>query len=223
MNEFLYDKEIVCPVCSKKFSVTKIKIKGLKVASRDTDFCVLYEGINPLYYDVWVCENCGYAAQSDKFEGIGSRDAQAIKANLSPKWKKRSFSGERDIDNAIESFKLVLLNLQTRGAKSSEFAKVCLRLAWLYRIKQDEKEMEFLKYALRYYSDAYEKERFPVDKLDENTCLYMIGELNRRVGNYEDAVKWLSRLISSPEARKNPALMETARDQYQLVKEKLSS
>lgn len=223
MNEFLYNKEIVCPVCSKKFDVTKIRSKGLKVASRDTDFCVFYEGINPLCYDVWVCENCGYSAQADKFEEINDRDAASIKQKLSPKWKKRSFNGERDIDIAIETFKLVLLNLQVRGAKSSEFAKVCLRIAWLYRMKQDQKEIEFLKFALKHYSDTYEKERFPVDKLDENTCLYIIGELNRRIGNYEDAVKWLSRLISSPDARKNPSLIETAREQFQLVKEKLGS
>lgn len=223
MNDLLYNKEITCPVCQQKFNVTKIKSKGLKVASRDSDFCVYYEGINPLCYDVWVCENCGYAAQSDKFEAIGSRDATAIKKALSPKWKKRSYSGERDLDNAIETFKLVLLNMQARNAKSSEYAKIALRLAWLYRMKQDEKEIEFLKHALKHYSEAYEKERFPVEKLDENTCLFMIGELSRRVGNYEEAVKWLSRLISSPDARRNPALMEIAREQYQLVKDKLGS
>ena len=74
---------------------------------------------------------------------------------------------------------------------------------------------------MEYYTEVYEKESFPVDKLDESTCVYMIGELNFRVGNYSEAVKWFSRLISSEEARKKPALIEAAREQYQLVKEKL--
>jgi len=223
MNENLYNKDVTCPVCKKKISITKVKSKACRVSSRDTDFCVYYEGLNPLWYEVWVCENCGYASQADKFEEIADRDAKALLEKLAPKWKKRSYSGERDIDNAIETFKLLLYNLQLRKAESSDYAKVCIRIAWLYRLKKDEKEKEFIGHALKYYREAYEKERFPIDKLDENTCLYMIGELNRRVGNYEEAVKWLSRLISSPDARRNPALIETAREQYQLVKDKLGN
>ena len=78
-----------------------------------------------------------------------------------------------------------------------------------------------MKHALKYYTEAYEKESFPVDKLDESTCVYMIAELHTRTGNYADAVKWFSRLISSPEARKKPALIRAARERFQTVKEKL--
>jgi len=220
MNENLYLKEVECPVCNQKFMVTKVKSRGCKVDKRDSDFCVHYKDINPLFYDAWVCEHCGYAAQSDKFPEISYKEADEIKAHITSKWKQRSFAGERTIDTAIEAFKLVLLNHQIRGAKASELAKVCIRLAWLYRFKEDEREHEFINYALKYYTEAYEKERFPVDKLDENTCLYMIAELNYRAGNYEESVKWFSRLISSPDARKNPMLIEAARDEYQKVKEK---
>lgn len=223
MDENLYSKEVVCPVCSKKFNITKVKMKACKVDKRDTDFCVYYEGINPMFYDAWVCENCGYAAQADKFPNIPARESDLLLKTLAPKWKKRSFEGERNIDSAIEAFKLVLLNHQMRGAKASELAKVCMRIAWLYRMKEDAREHDFIKFALKYYTETYEKERFPADKLDEHTCMYMIGELNRRAGNYEEAVKWLSRLISLPDARRNPALIEMARDQFQLVKEKMGS
>ncbi len=223
MNENLYNKIIKCPVCSQNTKITKVKSKACRVASRDTDFCVYYEGLNPIFYDIWICENCGYAAPSDKFEVINTRDAGMIRESLAPRWIKRSFEGERDLDGALEAFKLALINLQARKAKPSEFARICIRIAWLYRMKNDEKEHEFIKYALKYYSEAYEKENFPVDKLDEFTCLYMIGELSRRAGNYEEAVKWFSRLISSPEARRNPSLIEAARDQFQLVKDKLAT
>lgn len=221
MDENLYSKEIECPVCRRKFKVTKVKARGCKVDRRDADFCVHYVGINPIYYDAWVCEHCGYAAQADKFLNIPYREADIIKDQIAPKWKQRSFEGERSIETAIEAFKLVLLSHQVRGAKASELAKVCMRIAWLYRFKEDERELEFIRFALKYYTETYEKERFPADKLDENTCLFMIAELNFRAENYEDSVKWFSRLISSPDARRNPALIEAARDEFQLVKEKL--
>lgn len=220
MEEALYNKELVCPVCQKKFNVTKVKAKFCRVSSRDSDFCTHYEGTNPLLYDVYVCELCGYAALSDKFEEISANDSKIILEKISPRWSKRSFSGERNLDSAIEAFKLALLNLHLRKAKNSEVAKICLRIAWLYRFKNDEeKEREFLQFALKCYNDTYEKERFPVDKLDEFTCMYMIAELYRRLGNNDEAVKWFSRLISSPEARKNASLIEKAREQFQLAKD----
>jgi len=223
MNDLLYNKKVMCPVCNREIEVTKVKTKGCKVKSRDTDMCVHYEDLNVLYYDVWVCENCGYASLQDKFEGIFTRDIPAIRENISKNWVKRSFTGERDVDKALEAFKLALLNLKVRNAKASELAKVCLRIAWLYRDKGDtKKEMEFLNFAVDSYNEAYLKERFPLDKLDEYTCMYIIAELFRRVGKLEESIQWFSRLVSSPEARRNPKLIDMARDQYQLAKDQLA-
>lgn len=75
MDSSLYEKQIKCPVCTKDFNVTKVKAKTSKMLKRDSDLCVHYEGINPIVYDVWVCQNCGYSAQGDKFEQISTKDA----------------------------------------------------------------------------------------------------------------------------------------------------
>ena len=222
-NVAFYDKEIICPVCSRKFITTKVRSKSIKVSHRDTDFCIYYKGINPLLYDIWVCENCGYASFSDKFDEISLAEKSILKEKLYPKWKKRSFTGERTIDSAIVIFKLALYNFNLRKVKSSQIAKICIRVAWLFRLNNDkEKENEFLKFALTNYMETYEKETFPIDKLDESACQYIIAELHRRLGNFDDSVKWFSRLISSPEARKNQILLENARDQFQLVREATS-
>lgn len=223
MNNLLYNKKVMCPVCNREIEVTKVKTKGCKVRSRDTDMCVHYEDLNVLFYEVWVCEHCGYAALQDKFEGLFTRDIAAIKSNISQNWVVRSFIGERDADKAIEAFKLALLTLKVRNAKASEVAKVCLRIAWLYRDKNDiKRETEFMNFALNSYNEAYLKERFPLDKLDEYTCMYIIAELFRRVGKLEDAIQWFSRIVSSAEARRNPKLIDMARDQYQLAKDQLA-
>ena len=222
MNDLLYNKKVMCPACNREIEVTRVKTKACKVLSRDTDMCVHYENINVLFYDVWVCENCGYAALQDKFEGLFTRDIKAIKDNISKSWIKRSFTGERDVDKAIEAFKLALLTLKVRNAKNSELAKVCLRIAWLYRFKQSPNEIKYLNFALEAYNDAYQNERFPLDKLDEITCMYIIAELFRRVGKFDDAIVWFSRIVASPEARSKPALIDMARDQYQLAKDQLA-
>lgn len=219
MLESLYSKSIVCPVCKKSFEITKVRSKECVVSSRDTDFCTYYEGINPIFYDVWVCEQCGYAAQGDRFESVSAVDARTVKENITPHWNSRSFSGERDMEKALEAFKLALYVLYKTNAKASEFAKVCIRIAWLYRIQKDSRELEFLRHALKYYGETYEREDFPVGKLDKYTCMYMIAELNRRVGNFDEAIVWFNKVVSSPEAKSNKLLMENAREQYRLAKE----
>ncbi len=219
MDEGLYNKKLVCPVCSKEFLTTKVKIRAAKVLSRDTDFCLHYEDLNPLLYEVDVCENCGYAALSEKFSDIYDKERETLLKEIAPRWRRRSYAGERSLDTAIEVFKLALYQLQLRKAKSSELAKLCLRLAWLYRFKNDEREKEFLEHALKFYKDAYEKESFPVENLDEYTCAYMIGELSRRLGKKDEAVRWFSILISSREARQKRTLMTLIQDQLQFLRE----
>ncbi len=219
MNEGLYNKTLKCPVCNKDFEATKVRTKSIKVESRDSDFCVHYEGLNPMFYEISVCENCGYAAFTEKFEQLDFKSAGKIAETIAPRWNKRSYKGDRTIDIALETFKLALFNLQVIKAKNVDLAKVCLRISWLYRLKKDEKEREFLQFTLNCYNEIFEKERLPVDKLDEATCMYMIAELNRRVGNFDDSIKWFSKFISSSIGRSNAMLLEKARDQFQLAKD----
>lgn len=219
MSDSLYYKEIICPVCKKKIEVTKVRSKACTIKSKDSDFCLYYEDINPIFYDVWVCEFCGYAAQGERFEELSDVEAKRVMNNITPHWKSRKFSGERTIEIAMEAFKLALYNLQIINAKASDMAKVCIRIAWLYRLNSDEREKEFLKHALRFYTEAYDKEAFPINKLDEYTCIYLIAELNRRVGDLESATTWFNKLISSPGAKANKVLIEMAREQYHLVRE----
>lgn len=221
MNECLYNKSLVCPACGKKIEVTKVKSKDCIISSRDTDFCVYYEGINPIFYEAWVCEFCGYASLSDQFENLSYVKAKIIKNNISCNWKSRKFSGDRDIDKAIEAYKLALLSLSCIKAKASELAKVCIRIAWLYRLKEDENEKIFLNHALNCYHEVYEKEDLPVGKLDKATCIYMIAELSRRLEKYEDAMFWFNKVIALPEAKSNKTLLDNARNQYYLAKEKV--
>ena len=60
--EELYDKEITCPVCEKKYKTKKVKSAAVKVDKKDSDFCMHFKGENPLYYSAYVCPHCGYSS-----------------------------------------------------------------------------------------------------------------------------------------------------------------
>lgn len=220
MDNRFYEKQVQCPICRNKFKVLKVKSDAVRIISRDEDFCTYYEPVNPLLYSVWICSECGYAAMEDKFEKIDEVSAQLIKSGLRKKWTPRSFPEERSIEDAIEVFKIALLNLQLRKAKTLEIAKVCLRIAWLYRMIESSKETDFLKFALDSYKTVYETEKFPVDNLDQITCMYLVGELNRRLGNINEAGKWLLRVVSlRSDDKRTMNTINMARELIQRMKE----
>lgn len=220
MGNKFYEKEINCPICKNKFKILKVKSDAVRLVSRDEDFCTYFEPVNPLFYSVWLCDQCGYCAMEDKFEKIDKIGAQMIKNGLKSKWAPRIIPLERSIVDAIEIFKIALLNLQIRKANNLEITKVCLRIAWLYRMLKDPKEDIFLKFALDSYKAIYETEKFPVETLDEITCMYMIGELNRRLGNISDAGKWLHKVVSlKSDDKKITNTINMARELIQKMRE----
>lgn len=214
----IYDTEMVCPVCEVKFPVTKVRSRSVKLLKQDSDFCPHYEGINPLFYEVIVCPDCGFASHITTAGSINRFEKQKVKELITNKWSQRDFSGERSWAKALEAFKIALLNLNCREAYKSEIAKICIRIAWLYRYANDkELEQRYITHALNNYKAAFEGENLSESKMDEFVCMFIIGELSRRTGLFEQSQQWFSRLISSYADPKNKSkipqsLIETTRD-----------
>lgn len=226
----IYNTHIDCPVCESSIEYTKIRSKTIRLLKQDSDFCPYYEGENPMLYEAVICSECGYGAHITNFPNINKYEKARVREKITKKWTKRSFTGHRDTEKALEAFKLVLLNLRDMEAPKSELAKICMRIAWIYRYKNEEKyEVKFMEHALTNYMEAYSQEDLTVEgKLDQYTCIYIIGELCKRLNRYEDSVQWLSRLIMSyadpqQKAKIPQRLIETARDLYQEVKDMMAA
>lgn len=211
----LYQVEKPCPVCDQKFKVTKVREQSV-AATVDTDFCTHFKGINPYYYAIWVCPHCGYAAHEDRFPTLTDEAKTKLKAFLSKRDVKIDYSGERSWDQAVNGHKLALFYADMTGLPASHLASLALRLGWLYREKEkNEEEQTALSKAIDYYKQAFAKERFPIGNLTEVTITYMIGELLRRTGQYEEALTYFSKVVSHPQARNERRIFELARNAWQ--------
>lgn len=221
MNQLtpIYNSTIDCPVCEKNIEVTKVRSKFVKLVKQDEDFCPHYELWNPILYEAWICSHCGYAAHNTVFQDITFHDQKIVLEKISKRWTSRDFTGERNEDQALEAFKIVLYNLQVRGAPPSEFGKVCLRIAWIYRYKGNlEDEYKFLRFSFDYYKKAYTNEHLNKGRLDEYTCMYIIAELGRRLDLMDESMLWFGKLISASANPKDkekipPVLLDNAREQ----------
>ncbi|MBA1334883.1 MAG: hypothetical protein HPY66_0504 [Firmicutes bacterium] len=220
MDNALYQVKMNCPVCGVEFRTTRVKTSRSIVESRDADFCLHYKFENPMLYEAVVCPMCGYSSIYNSFSSIDEKDVNRIFEGIGRKWKQRDLGGRRTLDDALDAYKLVLICSQLRRDKRpGTFAQICLRLAWINRYKEDRaEEKRFLQYALEHYREAYQHERL-MDKSDEIAVIYLIGELNRRLGHYNDAIKWFSQVVSHEARHNKPIIEKMAREQWSAARQ----
>ena len=211
-NTFMVEK--VCPICEKTFRVMKVRSR-IPVSSRDEDGCTHYEGFNPYYYSVWVCEHCGFAADEDTFTTkIPDRHLTILRAVLLTKNIKIPFVEERTLENAATAYRLALKFQDLIRGKASKKAKYAHRLAWIYREAGDKtQEHEFLTKAVECYEDALMRESFPIGELTDNAVVYLVAAIYNRLGDKKKATSYLSKLISDQGVReREPRIHDKARD-----------
>lgn len=223
MSQSFYSKEIKCPICNNKFTTLKLKTSAAIVSKKDEDFCTHYKDLNPMFYEIIVCPVCAYSASENSFEDIPTTDIQKLREIFSGRDVRRTFCYERAPIDALDTFKLALYTANLRHAKSSIIAGLCLKIAWMYRFMEDERELQFMKFALDNYKEAFSKESPPIGNLNEFTMMYLLGELSRRVGDLDGAVFWFSKAVASPEKTSNPRIERMVRDQWALAKEQYKS
>jgi hypothetical protein len=234
-EDFLFEKTYVCPVCDNKFHSKKVRTGRVKLLAADTDLRPKYQHIDCLKYDAVACPKCGYAALDRFFKFMMPAQAKMIRENISA-----SFKGLPPVetiytyDDAIERHQLALVNAIVKKAKESEKAYTCLKMAWIYRGKaeslgedasQEEKdelaaqERELLENAYEGFETSFMKESFPMCGMDEITVSYLLAELARRIGRYEESSRWVSRVLVSKAA--NERIKDKARDIKELLNEHL--
>lgn len=216
ISQFLYDKTVVCPVCEKESKNKAAKKSSYRPIKRDSDSMIHYEGVNPTFYEVIYCPECGYAALPLYFPTISPKGKDAILEHISAKWVKPSYPEYNDVNFAIKQLKLALHNAIVKDSLDSEKGLICLKISWLYRLTGDkENERRFQEQTVTCFEKAYMSENFPAAGMDEHTMQYMIGELLRLLGYHDRALAYFSKALISLDA---PAkLKEKIRDQKNLI------
>lgn len=220
IETMIFEKTVNCPVCSKTFKAKAVKSSSVRMLSKDSDFMIRYKDPNPSLYDVWLCSNCGYAALSAKFCSITDKQIKMIKEKISSKWKiSKIYPHIYNEDVSIEMHQLALLNAIVKSSKDSEKAIICLKIAWLHRLKSDESnEKKYLLEAIKGFTGAIAKEYFPIAGMDAPSLTYLIGELYRRIGENQNALLWFSKVLTDRNA--NQKIKDITREQRDNLSQK---
>lgn len=225
-KEMLYNKKASCPICKENFETPKVLSKYIQIEKIDHDFCQHLRHINPLFYEITVCPACGFAF-NEEISGMRLKKEQTdeikrLLDSFQQNNKLKDYSGVRTLEDAIEIFQLTLFCLQNRIVKKSQLGTLHLKIAWLYRFKEDDaQEQKYLKISLADLKEAFEKEDLTGGKTEINT-IYLLGVLNMLIGNCNESVKWLDRVLRHPSRNLAPNVVNQARDIWAEVRQKLS-
>lgn len=226
--DFLYDKKMVCPVCLSKFNARTVKNGKSILVSTELNLRPIYKNINPIVYDVLLCDACGYAAPSRQFNQIYGHQIERVKEKISMKYISRKYPPVYDYKIALERYKLALYNAFVIEHKNSDKAYLCLRISWIIEeIKSkttDEQELEKLeleyinysKNAFKWFTEAYSSIVFPIYGMDESTYHYLLGALSFEMKDLKMARIWIGKVLISTTSSKR--LKDKARELKELIK-----
>ncbi|MEK3881982.1 DUF2225 domain-containing protein [Paenibacillus sp. PL2-23] len=213
----LYESKIECICCETIYPTTRVRPSFKRASTVDSDFCGHYSnGINPDFYVVRVCPSCGFATTENGLERLNDKQRQSYFERIGVNWKGQDFGGPRTAKQAMATYKLALLTAQATGASERVIAGLLHHIAWLYRYEDNvAEEQRFLKYALDAYIRVFETEG---GSLNNAKLMFLIGELHRRIGENNDAVKWFSRVVNDKRIM-DAAMIRACREQWQLIRE----
>lgn len=234
-KDFLLDRTYECPICESKFKSRAIKTSSAKLVGTDADLRPRHEYIDVTKYDAVMCPMCGYTALTKFFSQVYGVQKQKIREKICMNFKPHPGAPEvYSYDEAIERFKMALLNAVVKGAKSGEKAYICLKTAWLYRGKAESvgeaspeykklkaNELEFLKNAYEGFVQAVSTENFPICGMDELTVDYIIATLAFSTDNIEMCKRMNTKVLTSNTASNR--VKDKARDLRDELVKKLKS
>lgn len=172
--------------------------------------------MNPDYYVVRVCPICGFASTENFADKMLEKHRKLFEEKVAQQWNMRDYGGKRSWEDALQTYKLALLCGQITEEKERVMAGLLHHIAWMYRY-QDEKEQErrFLEYALDAYVRVYELEG---GELNNARLMYLLGELNRRLKRYAEAIKWFGRVVNDKRIM-DAAMIQASREQWAAARE----
>jgi uncharacterized protein (DUF2225 family) len=217
--EPLYQSKMECICCESMYMTSRVRPSFKKAIKTDADFCGYYKAeVNPDYYVVRVCPTCGYASTENGLDRLTDRQKQQYAEFLGFRLQPQNYGEERNLHQAMRTYKLALLSAQAVGEKDRVIAGILHHIAWLYRYENNQQEeRRFLRFALQAYIRVYETEGVA---LNNAKLMYLIGELYRRTGEPADAVRWFSRVVNDKRIV-DAAMIRASREQWQLIREEM--
>jgi len=190
-DSLILDESLTCPICKTKFSFPHVRTVYLRTLSTDHDLRKTYDGINLTHYLTVTCPECLFSAITDKFSSASPVKKERALQMTNPYKSDLGLSFEKIDADTIFARLYLALAFTHLCYDSSEMldGRLWLNISWMYRDCGDlEMEIYAIKKALEAYNTVYERYNLS-KKVEQSVCL-IVGELNYKLENIEEAKKF---------------------------------
>ena len=222
-ENFLFDKEISCPVCAQNFTVKMVRSSRLRLSGVDPDLRQRFQQFEPLWYTVWVCPHCSFANFNYEFKQVTEEQKRYVKSASQERMRthKSAYSVPRKLGEVLDAYGLILQMLMNGDRPdASRVAKVWLRLSWLYQDAGDQENyLQSSRQALAFFSQMYDNSGHNSSRDQEQRVALLLGELSLRTRELKDAGVFFRKAIMHQGG--NVIINRQAEDRIQELKQML--
>lgn len=184
---------LLCSECLATFPAEVMEMTGTG-GWLESDLCYQSHGTFPYPYLVAVCPCCGWAAYIRDFEKLaylprysGGIMAKALRDYL--REDRLRFPGSKKYSLAAASY-------ARAGVPPVFIGDLHLRAVWCARQERSpEVEDHHLEAALLWFERA---QAGGLSGFEAARAAYLLGELNRRLSRFDEAVRWFNRVDPAP-------------------------
>jgi uncharacterized protein (DUF2225 family) len=233
IKTLLYDRKLTCPVCDRTFYSRSVKGGKVRLLKTELDLRPIYDKLDPSLYDILLCNTCGYASLGKSFNQVTSYGKKYLREKVSTQYRGKQEPKVYTYEYAIDRYKMALYDGIIMKISDLEKAYLSLKIAWLYRgfgeveakknnldkkAECQDNEVLFLKNARDGFNLAINEDMSPAFGINEVTAKFLIGETSRRIGEFDEAVKWANEVILTKYV--NRRLKDRARETKRLAEAK---
>lgn len=173
----LLEVALICPRCVEPFASTALGSYGS--SGQDTDFRPHFWGFDPLPLMLHRCPRCRYVAEDDAFAGAHLPDG----ARTPPRDPE---------EDPMRRYADAAQFAREDGRPPEHIASLLHRGAWCARTSgRRDAERALMTEAAQEYGRALDAGG--VDAQVAAVTAYLVGELLRRCGRFDEALRWLGR------------------------------
>ena len=181
----IFDEEYSCPLCGKTY--LSPTVGSSSYGYLDSEFRIHSFGFNPLRFSLHICPHCKYPTK-DPYEELTSEQKTRIKKILENK------IGDIHVDKELLYKFLVYVRLiKELGYPNYLIADAYLTAAWVADDLRSSERKNLRKYALDYFIKSLSDD-VNLTKEKIQLITYIIGELYRRLGEFEKSVEWFQKV-----------------------------
>lgn len=219
-EDMLFDKNVVCPVCEKDFTLYQLRTSKFKLVELKRDMRQVFEGVDEIWYNIWTCPHCKYSNFHYDFPRMKAVNKEKLLQEMPdklagfhlPETLKTSYN------EVFDSYYLAMACKDIVGGTAYEYGRLWLHLAWMYSDVEDDEMFNFAyEKAREFYAKGWFTERVQLTPEGEQKLAVLISEMHVHAGMLDDAMKFVFEAIQMKNGSK--AMTEKARDRLAEIKE----